>query len=63
MTTGERIRDIRKRRGWDQRRLAYLVGINQGNLCRIEKGRDMKVRTLRVIAKALGVTCGELLDG
>ncbi len=60
---GSRVRAARRRLRWDLRHFSYQTGIDPANLSRIEHGRrDVRVRTLRVIAGALGVTCGELLD-
>lgn len=62
MEVGERIRALRERRDWTQKKLAEKVGINLSVFNRIEMG-DRKIRTdeLTKIADALGVTTDYLL--
>jgi transcriptional regulator with XRE-family HTH domain len=44
--------------------LADLTGINRVNLSRIENGKAMPgLKTIADLAKALGITPSELLDG
>jgi HTH-type transcriptional repressor of puuD len=57
-----RLREIRETQGMSQRRLAALAGITQAALFRLETGEtDPRLSTLRQIAKALGVTVGEII--
>ena len=57
-----RLREIREAQGMSQRRLADLAGITQAALFRLETGEtDPRLSTLRQIAKALGVTVGEII--
>ena len=57
-----RLREIRETQGMSQRWLADLAGITQAALFRLETGEtDPRLSTLRQIAKALGVTVGEII--
>ena len=57
-----RLREIREAQGMSQRWLADLAGITQAALFRLETGEtDPRLSTLRQIAKALGVTVGEII--
>ncbi len=57
-----KLREIREAQGMSQRRLAGLAGITQAALFRLETGEtDPRLSTLRQIAKALGVTVGEII--
>lgn len=51
---GERLRELRRRRGWSLRNLAARSGIYPGSISRIERGR-IRVRemTLRRLLRAL----------
>lgn len=61
---GTRITRARRARGWTQARLAEEIDIDARSLQRIEAGRTApSLRRLQGIAEALGVSCGELLDG
>ncbi len=52
---GDRIADLRTKRGWTQQRLAEEVGTNQGNIARIESGKyNITLDRLQEIAGALG---------
>lgn len=55
---GERVRRERMRHGWNQKYLAELTGIPQGNLSRIEKGQYHSVHPSRlyILAQKLGVS-------
>jgi transcriptional regulator with XRE-family HTH domain len=60
-------REIRRRRtalGWTQERLAEAARITPHYLSTIETGRrDPSISTVMAIAKALGVSPGELVGG
>ena len=63
---GERIRATREAQGLSQDQLAYMIGgtSNGANISRIELGKTgIQLETLHRIAKALGVTMCDLLEG
>lgn len=63
MTTGEKIREIRKRRKLSQDALAVRCGISQSAVSAIEKGLNSPtIGTLRIIAKGLRVPLTDLTD-
>ena len=56
MTTGEKIRELRKAQGLTQEELAQKIGIKRGTLAQYETGkRSPKRETLERFAKALNV--------
>lgn len=60
---GRRVAEVRKDRGWTQATLAEAVGIEPITLSRQETGqRAMSLSTLSVLAGALEVGLGDLLD-
>lgn len=64
MEMGERVREIRKRRGYQQERLAELLGVSWITICRIENGlTTMNVLLLTSMAEVLGVSELEILHG
>jgi transcriptional regulator with XRE-family HTH domain len=63
ISLGERIRELRKERGWRQIDLAEQAGINENYVSDLEVGRkEICLRTLQSIAIALGIKTSELLD-
>lgn len=61
MTTGEKIRELRKAKGLTQEELAQKIGIKRGTLAQYETGkRSPKRETLERFAKALNVQWYEL---
>jgi len=62
---GERIKDLRYRRGLTQAQLAYKAGIGEKTLKRLESGKTDTPRpdTLAAVAGALGLESSELLFG
>ncbi|KLU66285.1 HTH-type transcriptional regulator SinR [Desulfosporosinus acididurans] len=59
---GERIAQIRKEKGWTQKDLAQATRLSRGYTAAIEEGNQQpKIKTLALIASALGVTIEELL--
>lgn len=64
ISLGKRIRELRKERGWRQIDLAEQAGINENYVSDLEVGKkEVCLRTLQVLAKALGVKTVELLAG
>jgi transcriptional regulator with XRE-family HTH domain len=61
---GRRIRELRKRRGLSQMKLAEQANLHLTYVTRIEKrGSDVGLGTLLQLAKALKVTPSKLLEG
>jgi XRE family aerobic/anaerobic benzoate catabolism transcriptional regulator len=59
---GERIRRLRKERGWRQIDLAEETGIHENYVSDLEKGdKEVCLRTLQLIAKAFGLHTADLL--
>lgn len=62
-TLGERVRTLRRQRGWTSTHLAQLSSISQPFLTEIERGKKSpSFATLERIAQALGVALPDLLD-
>jgi transcriptional regulator with XRE-family HTH domain len=60
---GKRLKDLRFRAGLTQQELADEAGTTQTTVARIERDAvEPEVTTIRKLAKALGVTPGDLLD-
>lgn len=60
---GKRIAQLRKKRGWTQKDLAEETGLSRGYISTIEEGGiHPSVKTLALIAGALGVEARELLE-
>jgi len=59
----EKIRNIRKRRGVSQERLARLADISNNTLVKIEMGiaKEPTITTVKKIAKVLNVSIDELV--
>lgn len=64
---GEAIKSARENIGWSQMRLAKESGVDRAALNEIEGGKprrqNMTIDTIRKLAKALGVSPGDLVDG
>ena len=61
---GIRIRELRKSHNWRQIDLAEEAGIHENYVSDLEMGRkEVGLRTLQSIAKALRLTIAELLAG
>lgn len=61
--TGEKIRFLRKQRGWRQRDLASATGLSTSTIGHIETGeRKGEEDSLQLIADELGVSYGLLID-
>jgi XRE family aerobic/anaerobic benzoate catabolism transcriptional regulator len=61
---GERIRKLRKAKGWRQIDLAEQADVHEVHISDLERGaREVGFRTLFAISQALGVKLSELLKG
>jgi transcriptional regulator with XRE-family HTH domain len=59
---GQRIRKLRKERGWRQLDLAEQAGINENYVSDLELGRkEACLRTLYALARAFGIKLEELM--
>lgn len=64
MAAGERIRKLRRAKGWRQIDLAEQSGVHEVHISDLERGtREPGLRTLSKIARALGTSLSELLKG
>ena len=62
MLLGERVRELRKERGWSQGELAQRIGTDAGRISRYEGGRiTPSLEALVKLADALGVTTDYLV--
>jgi transcriptional regulator with XRE-family HTH domain len=63
-TTGEKLKRLRRGRGWTQQELSEVSGVAQSTIAQIEKMRREEPRpgTLKKLAEALGVSPAELLE-
>ena len=58
---GERLRKLRKQRGLSQEAFAGICGLDRTYIGGIERGeRNISLRNIEVIAKALGLSVSEL---
>jgi transcriptional regulator with XRE-family HTH domain len=61
---GQRIRDLRKAKGWRQIDLAQESGVHEVHISDLERGvREAGVKTLASIASALGIKLAVLVKG
>ncbi|MGK7905295.1 MAG: helix-turn-helix domain-containing protein [Hormoscilla sp.] len=61
---GERVRSLRKARDLSQEQLAELAGLHRNYIGGIERGeRNVALLNILRLAKALGVSAKELLEG
>lgn len=60
---GQKLRTLRKKRGWTQAELADILGLDRSYLAEIEAGkRNVCLFNLSVIAQGLGVTLAQLFS-
>jgi len=60
---GDRIRKLRKKRGWTQAELAERVGIDRSFLADVERGkRNVSILNLDLMAKGLRVSLSQLFS-
>lgn len=62
MTTGARIRELRRQRGWSQEQLGAMIGFSQSKISKIENGNCDSLSDLKLLAAALGVRIEELVS-
>lgn len=63
MNIGEKIVELRERKGWSQRELARRAGLNPSVMNRIETGeRPLRAEELKVIANLLDVSADYILS-
>lgn len=60
-TIGLRLADARRALGLTQSQLAEIAGVTQGTVANYENGKHGRMRTLEVLAAALGVPMSVLL--
>jgi len=61
---GQRIRNLRKRKGWTQTDMAVCLDMGRTHISDIEQGkREVGIITLQVIARGLNTKMTELLKG
>jgi XRE family transcriptional regulator, regulator of sulfur utilization len=59
---GAHLRELRHAREWTQEDLAERSGMNVVQISHLERGRnEAKISTILRLAKAFGITAGELL--
>ena len=61
---GNRIRHLRKARGWSQEEFAQIIGLDRSYMGGIERGeRNVSLENICLIAKALDLPTAELFQG
>ncbi|HET6844924.1 MAG TPA: helix-turn-helix transcriptional regulator [Candidatus Angelobacter sp.] len=61
---GDRVRELRLKRGWSQEEFADTCGIHRGHMGQIERGeKDVTISTLQKLSKGLGITVSAMLKG
>ena len=58
---GDKIRTLRRKRGWSQEQLGAMVGFSQSKISKIENGDWDSLSDLRLIARVLEVPIEELI--
>jgi transcriptional regulator with XRE-family HTH domain len=60
---GNRVRRLRKRRGWSQEEFAHRVGLDRSYMGGVERGeRNISLENICLIAQTLGIPPGELFQ-
>jgi DNA-binding XRE family transcriptional regulator len=59
---GQRLRHARKSQGVSQAKLAAALRIKQPSVVAYEKSENVSEQTIRKVARALGMTLGEVLE-
>jgi transcriptional regulator with XRE-family HTH domain len=57
---GKMIANLRKKKGWTQRELAQATRLSTGHIANIEEGARPGIKTMALIAEALGVEVSAL---
>jgi transcriptional regulator with XRE-family HTH domain len=61
---GQRVRELRKETGLSQEAFAAKCGLDRTYISGIERGkRNVSLRNIQVIAKAIGIAMSELMKG
>lgn len=61
---GHRVRELRKSKGYSQESFAEHCGLDRSYMGGIERGeRNVALRNVEIIAKALDLTISELMQG
>ena len=64
LALGQRVRELRKRKGFSQEGFADLAGVHRTWMGAVERGeRNLSFHNLVLISKALGITLSRLLSG
>jgi transcriptional regulator with XRE-family HTH domain len=60
---GDRIRKLRKKRGWTQVVMAEKIGIDRSFLADVERGkRNVSILNLELVAKGFKITLAQLFS-
>ena len=60
---GQRVRQLRKLRGWSQEVFAHQVGLDRSYMGGVERGeRNLSLENICLIAKSLGVPPSKLFE-
>jgi transcriptional regulator with XRE-family HTH domain len=60
---GERLKKLRKKKGWTQMQMAVNLGLDNSYLCNIEQGKqEVCIRNMQVIARGFGLSMAQLLS-
>ena len=60
---GDRLRRLRKQRGWTQAEMSHVLGLDRSYLAEIEEGkRNVCLLNLKVIADGLGTSLSRLFS-
>lgn len=61
---GNRVRQLRKDRGWSQEDFAFRVGLDRSYIGGVERGeRNISLENIELVAAALQVSLAELFKG
>lgn len=61
---GNRVRQLRKARGWSQEDFAHRVGLDRSYVGGVERGeRNISLENICLIAETLGVAPADLFQG
>ena len=64
LALGQRVRELRKKKGFSQEAFADVTGVHRTWMGAIERGeRNLSFHNLVLITKALGITLSQLLSG